>query len=245
MGGSCELTTRLHCRRTSFFLLSSLLCLSSFAPSRVSCQFENFKDSAGKIFNSMKENFAPAVKKVADTASDLASDAIYIAEKTVSTAKRTVSEALGPDLSKEGKESCPKEGCPDDVQTPGGYSPPPTSAGSNDEGTTEGGSELAKVSKDDGIGLIDRILGSASTGLARVGRTLYDTLNDLSSRFADTVRKIMSEELYDLIAGSMKTVGKAMFTPGELDCVKPIRSISLHSSTDILGLYNSTSAVRL
>ena len=234
MGGSCELTTRLRCSRTSFFLLSSLLCLSSFAPSQVSCQFENFTDSAGKLFNSVKEKLAPAVKKVADTASDLASDAIYIAEKTVSTAKRTVSEALGPDLSKEGKESCPKEGCPDDVQSQGGYSSPPSSASSNDEDTREGGNELAKVSEDDGIGLLDRILGTASTGLSKVGRTVYDTLSDMSSRFADTVRQIMSEELYDLIAASVKTVGDAMFTPGELDCVRPIWSISLCCSTDSL-----------
>lgn len=223
MGCSCESTTRVNCRRTSFFLLFSLVCLSSFAPSRVSCQFEKFKDSAGKLFNSVKENLAPAVKKVADTASDLASDAMYIAEKTVSTAKRTVSEALGPDLSKKGRDSCPTEGCPDDLQTQGGYSPPPTSEGTSNEGTREGGNELAKVSEDDGIGLIDRILGTASTGIAKVGRTLYDTLSDMSSRFADTVRQIMSEELYDLIASSAKKVGEAMFTPGEWSCMRPIR----------------------
>lgn len=211
MGCSCLVTSRLLCRRRSFLLLSSLLlCLSSFAPNRVSCQFEGFTDSAGKLFKSAVDSLAPAAKRVADTASDLASDAMYIAEKTVSGAKRTV---LGPDLNDKERDSCPREGCPDGEQTQGGYSPPTSSGSLDDE---DKGNELAKVSEDERIGLLDRIFGTATTGIATVGRTLYDTMSDMSSRFAETVRTIVSEELYDLMAASAKKIGEAMFTPGKV-----------------------------
>ena len=199
---------------TDLLLLSSLLCLVSMAPRHASCQLDNFRESAGKLFNSVKDsvkdNLGPAIKKVTETASD-----------ALDVAKQKVSEALGPDLG-DGKrrrepregESCPAEGCPYDNQDGhGGYSPPPNSnEKEGDEGRTNHG--VAKVS-DDYTGLWKTIFGSASTGLATVGRTLYDTMSDMTSKFADTVRKIMNEELYDLLAASAKKVGEAMFTPGE------------------------------
>lgn len=202
-------------RRIDLLLLSSLLCLSTLAPRHVSCQLDNFRESAGKLFSSMKdtvkENLGPAVKKVTETASD-----------ALDMAKKKVSEALGPDLSNGGRrrprkgESCPAEGCPydDEDSGHGGYSPPKsTESEDSEEGPNR---EVAKV-PDSEPGLFKTIFGSASTGLATVGRTLYDTLSDMSARFADTVRKIMNEELYDLLATSVKKVGEALFSPGEID----------------------------
>ena len=155
----------------------------------------------------MKENLGPAVKKVTETASD-----------ALDMAKRKVSEALGPDLSSGGRrepregESCPAEGCPHGNEDGhGGYSPPKSTEREDDE--EQKNREVAKVSDSD-PGLFATIFGSASTGLATVSRTLYDTLSDMTSRFADTVRKIMNEELYDLLAASAKKVGEAMFSPG-------------------------------
>lgn len=198
-------------RRAEFLLLSSLLCLSSLAPRDVSCQLENIKESAGKLFNSVKdtvkENLGPAVKKVTDTASD-----------ALDVAKKKVSEALGPDLNNGGRrepregESCPAEGCPyDNEDGHGGYSPPKSAEREGDEERKN--HEVAKVS-DSGPGLFTTIFGSATTGLATVGRTLYDTMSDMTSRFADTVRKIMNEELYDLLEATVKKVGEALFSPG-------------------------------
>ena len=205
-------------RRVHLLLLSSLLCLSILAPRHASCQLDNIRESAGKLFSSVKdtvkENLGPAVKKVTETASD-----------ALDMAKRKVSEALGPDLDanggagggrrrpKEG-ESCPAEGCPHDTNDDsghGGYSPPKRDGDDDEKGPNH---EVAKVSDSD-PGLFSTIFGSASTGLATVGRTLYDTLSDIMSRFADTVRKIMNEELYDLLAASAKKLGEAMFSPGE------------------------------
>jgi hypothetical protein len=175
------------------------------------------RESAGKIFSSVKDtvkdNLGPAVKKVTDTASD-----------ALDMAKRKVSEALGPDLNDNGDvsgrtpregEACPAEGCPYDNEQSdsghGGYSPPKR----EDSGENGPNHEVAKVSDSDPGGLFATIFGSATTGLAKVSRTLYDTLSDMSSRFADTVRKIMNEELYDLLAASAKKVGEALFSPGE------------------------------
>ena len=203
-------------RRVGILLFIFLLLLSTQAPRRVSCQLDDFRESAGKLFSSVKDtvkdNLGPAVKKVTETASD-----------ALDMAKRKVSEALGPDLSGNGDdrgrapregESCPAEGCPyDDNEASGhgGYTPPPKGEDKEKEPSNR---EVAKVSDDDG-GLLAKIFGSATTGLATVGRTLYDTLSDMSSRFADTVRKIMNEELYDLLAASAKKVGEAMFSPGQ------------------------------
>ena len=189
------------CRRTGLLLVSLLVCQSSLAPRQASCQLDNIRESAGKFIKSVKENLGPAVKKVTETASD-----------ALDMAKKTVSEALGPDLNKNGRESCPKEGCPDESgqQTRGGFSPPPTNKGEPEKGSNE----VATVSEDD-PGLLKMILGTASTGLATVSRTLYDTMSDMSTRFAETVRKIMNEELHDMIAASMKKIGQAFFTPGE------------------------------
>lgn len=189
-------------RGTDLLVLSSLVYLSSLAPRHVSCQLDNIRESAGKLFNSVKDtvkqNLGPVMKKVSETASDV-----------LDVAKKKVSEALGPDLDdgnrrrvlREG-ESCPVEGCPYDNEEDGhgGYSPPR--------------SEVIEF-RDDEPGLLRTLWGSATTGLATVSRTLYDTLSDMSSRFADTVRKIISEELYDLLAASVKKVGAAMFSPGE------------------------------
>lgn len=203
-------------RRAGILLLIFLLLLSTQAPRRVSCQLDDFRESAGKLFSSVKDtvkdNLGPAVKKVTETASD-----------ALDMAKRKVSEALGPDLSGNGDdrgrtpregESCPAEGCPYDNEDSGhgGYTPPPKG---EDNGKEPSNHEVAKVSDGDHGGLFAKIFGSATTGLATVGRTLYDTLSDMSSRFADTVRKIMNEELYDLLAASAKKVGDAMFSPGQ------------------------------
>ena len=200
-------------RRVDLLVLSSLLCLSTLAPRHVSCQLDNFRESAGKLFSSVKdtvkENLGPAVKKVTETASD-----------ALDMAKRKMSEALGPDLGngerrrpREG-ESCPAEGCPNDNTDSGhgGYSPPKSTE--KEDGEKGPNHEVAKVS-DSEPGLFKTIFSSATTGLATVSRTLYDTLSDMSSRFADTVRKIMNEELYDLLAASAKKVGEALFSPGE------------------------------
>ena len=195
-------------------LLSSLLCLSTLAPRSVSSQLDNFRESAGKLFSTVKdtvkENLGPAMKKVTETASD-----------ALDVAKRKVSEALGPDLGSTGRrrppregESCPAEGCPyenEDSGHSGGYNPPKREDGHENGPTNH---EVAEVSDSD-PGLFSKIFGSASTGLATVSRTLYDTMSDMTSRFADTVRKIMNEELYDLLVASAKKVGDAMFSPGE------------------------------
>ena len=200
------LLVRLLCRRTGFFLVSSLICLSSFAPSRVSCRFEDFTESAGKWVRSWKDNLAPAVKQVSKTASD-----------ALDVAKKTVRDALGPDLNKKGRESCPREGCPDERRqdTPGGFRPPSSeSSGQDEDDWIDERTGVAKVHEGD-PGILNMLFGSARTGLATVGRTLYDTINDLTNRFAETVRKIMSEEFYDLMVGSMTKIRNAMFTPGK------------------------------
>ena len=204
-------------RRVDILLLTSLLFLSTLAPSRVSCQLDDLRESAGKLFSSVKDtvkdNLGPAVKKVTETASD-----------ALDVAKRKVSEVLGPDLSGNGDDrgrtpreggSCPAEGCPydnEDSSGHGGYTPPPRGEDNEKEPSNH---EVAKVSDSDHGGLFAKIFGSATTGLATVGRTLYDTLSDMSSRFADTVRKIMNEELYDLLAAAAKKVGRSMFSPGQ------------------------------
>ena len=167
---------------------------------------KSVKDS----FDSIKENLGPAMKSVSKTASD-----------ALDVAKKTVSDALGPDLNKEGRESCPREGCPDErgPHSTGGFRPPTSASESSQQGDEEDkrddSTDVAKVHEGD-PGFLNMIFGSATTGLATVGRTLFDTMNDLTKRFADTVRKIMSEELYDLMVGSMTKIREAMFTPGEL-----------------------------
>ena len=65
-------------------------------------------------------------------------------------------------------------------------------------------------------GFLNMLLGTATTGLATVGRTLYDTISDQTNRFAERVRKIIIEESYNLMAKSMTKIKKAMFTQGEL-----------------------------
>lgn len=186
------------CRRTSLLLIiSSVVFLVSLAPAPVCC---DFKETAGKFMssftNSVKDNLGPAVKKVTKTASD----ALDAAKKTV----------LGPDLSnKRDRESCPAEGCPD---SSGGdhEAPPPRD---DEERDKKPKSEVAALPGDPGV--LNFLFNSATNGLATVGRTLYDTMSDMSSRFADTVRKIMNEELYDILAASASKVGQAIFTPGE------------------------------
>lgn len=214
--GVVVMNSRSCCRRAGFLFISYLICLSPLAVSRVSCQLENIRESAGKWMSSFKdtfkENLGPAVKKVAKTASDV-----------IDVAKNTMTEALGPDLNKNKREeSCPKEGCPGGEEgtesVPDGDGSRPPSHSSEQRDKEDSKSEVARVSKDS-PGLLNMIFGSASTGLATVGRTLYDTLNDLTSRFAETVRQIVSEELYDLMVASMKGVRKAMFTPGEHYCL--------------------------
>ena len=150
--------------------------------------------------NSVKDNLGPAVKKVTKTASD----ALDAAKKTV----------LGPDLSNErDRESCPTEGCPDSSEDSRGDHEAPPPKEDNEEREKRPKSEVATMPGDPGV--LDFLFSSATNGLATVGRTLYDTMSDMSSRFADTVRKIMNEELYDILAASASKVGQAIFTPGE------------------------------
>lgn len=58
------------------------------------------------------------------------------------------------------------------------------------------------------------LLTKAKNELARVTRTLYDTLNTITSNFAEIVRKIMNEEMYDIMATLLTKVEYLMFKPG-------------------------------
>ena len=113
----------------------------------------------------------------------------------------------------EKAKSCPTEGC---------------SNGPTPDGDGEGSSDLP-MNMDDGEDT-DRIselaevpdlawwdlLTKAKTELATVTKTLYDrdTLNTIKSNFAEIVRKIMNEELYDIMATLLTKVGYLMFKPG-------------------------------
>ena len=66
-------------------------------------------------------------------------------------------------------------------------------------------------------------MSKAKTELTRVTKTLHDTLSSITTRFADIVRKIMNEELYDILTTSFMKVGNLMYKPGEW--ISPIRLI--------------------
>lgn len=101
------------------------------------------------------------------------------------------------DINNEG-ESCSKDDCPN--------------------GLTDG-ETLASPSVSDLAELPDPgwwdLLGKTKAELVRITGTLYDTLNSITSKFADIVRQIMNEELYDILAKVMAKVGYVMFQPGE------------------------------
>lgn len=123
------------------------------------------------------------------------------------------------DVKLGGAEACPKEGCPDhspDIDGPStnkqSNASPPVTANDVNEGK-DGISDLAEVPTDPAWW---HLLTQAKTELARVTGTLYDTLNTVTLRFAEIVRKIMNEELYDIIATLLTKVGSVMSKPGEL-----------------------------
>ena len=128
----------------------------------------------------------------------------------------------GPSSTADGSKSCPSEGCPD------GGSPKDTDAGRADHeqqgnqfiqypSTTAAGengdhtSDLAEVPGDPAWW---DLLSKAKSELARVTHTLHDTLSSITSRFANIVRKIMNEEMYDILAILMTKIGNLMYQPG-------------------------------
>jgi hypothetical protein len=114
-------------------------------------------------------------------------------------------------VTDDGK-SCPSEGCPPAAGTPTDEAshgreqqdnlfvqyPPPTT-------------ELAEVPGDPAWW---DLLSKAKSELARVTHTLHDTLSSIASKFADIVRRIMNEEMYDILATLMTKMGNLMYQPG-------------------------------
>ena len=114
-------------------------------------------------------------------------------------------------------KSCPSEAdCPDtpkisDEQQGSQFIQyPPTSANLNSKGVDHV-SDLAEVPADPAWW---DWLSKAKTELARVTSTLHDTLSSITSTFANIVRKIMNEELYDILATLMMKIGNLMYQPG-------------------------------
>ena len=114
-------------------------------------------------------------------------------------------------------KSCPSEGCPvtpkdadHDRKHQGNQFiqyPPPTAGESEDRI-----SDLAEVPGDPAWW---DLLSKAKTELARVTHTLHDTLSSITSKFAEIVRKIMNEEMYDILATLMTKIGNLMYQPGK------------------------------
>ena len=50
------------------------------------------------------------------------------------------------------------------------------------------------------------LLSKAKSELARVTRTLHDTLSSITSTFADIVRKIMTEDMYNILETLIKKI---------------------------------------
>ena len=112
--------------------------------------------------------------------------------------------------------SCPKDGCPDKVSDT--LDDPSVNSSETLSPDQDGDTKPAVSSKDlaevQDPGWWD-LLSQAKTELTRLTGTLYDTLNTVTSTFADTVRKIMNEELYDILAVMFGKVGRVMLKPGE------------------------------
>ena len=120
----------------------------------------------------------------------------------------TTSDEPNPDLSNR-RESCPKEGCPDgDRQN--NVTLPLAAKGEGLDGIS---ADLAEIPEGDPAWW--NLLSKAKAELTRVTGTLHDTLNTITSRFADTIREILNKELYDIIAALLKKVEYIMFKPGE------------------------------
>ena len=110
-----------------------------------------------------------------------------------------------PDSVKTETDSCPHEGCPSEPTTEQIITEPPLTAEYEED--MEKINELAEVPNPAWWDLLSK----AKTELTRVTRTLHDTLSSITSKFADIVRHILNEELYDIIAS---TLTKVMFKPG-------------------------------
>ena len=111
-------------------------------------------------------------------------------------------------------KSCPSEGCPSGAA---GTMPNDTASHNHEQEDNQvvqqppPATELAEVPGDPAWW---DLLSKAKSELARVTHTLHDTLSSITSTFANIVRKIMNEEMYDILATLMTKIGNLMYQPG-------------------------------
>ena len=107
-------------------------------------------------------------------------------------------------------ESCPSEGCPS-----GAAGTVPNDAASHDHEQEDNqvvqqpppATQLAEVPGDPAWW---DLLSKAKSELARVTHTLHDTLSSITSTFANIVRKIMNEDMYNILA---TLINKIVYQP--------------------------------